>query len=630
MLFLVLGLMLLHGSAAQHDKDLYSFVTLPEVRALKFEIEHIDRERQQPGYWFVAPYGQIDPEASTHRYTQYQIGPYIYDNDGMLIWAGSPMYDNRNVFDFKANWNIDDDPHLSFIIQHDNQVKGSGMILNTNYEIEHEVDVVNDLEAFNMHEFNILDGGKTALACTYRTQTISFADFGRPNEESWAQTGGFVELDVDSARVLFEWDSRDQISVLESAVLSSKSAALGPPGTDYVHINAVDKNEAGDYIISMRFTNTIYLISGTDGHIMWRLGGKESDFNMDFTFHKQHDVKFIESHGTHHVISLMNNGADEGYADESISAALYIDIDETAMTARVIQRIERPDGGLTRLRGNVQQLPNLNTFIGWSQWGYHSEHAPNGDLLMWAKFSSERFSSYRSYKFDWVGRPNTPPDVVSSVYGTNDEDVLTIIHVSWNGATDIAGWNFYARPYDMGENVFIGHTEKSDFETMYLADGFMDWVSAEAVDSEGNVLGTSDLHRTNTPDNWQAVGFDGTSLPSPDDPSILYVTDETDDAADSSTASVGTNVKSQEAVYSDTKEVAKAVYKAYEILRGVEGFVVLAILAGCVYAAVVGVRKCLRRRRQVRSYKNVPTEEGGEAGENIPVEEIPLRRNSNG
>lgn len=540
------------------------------------------------------------------------------------------MYDNRNVFDFKANWNIDDDPHLSFIIQHDNQVKGSGMILSTNYEIEHEVDVVNDLEAFNMHEFNILDGGKTALACTYRTQTISFADFGRPGEESWAQTGGFVELDVDSANVLFEWDSRDQISVLESAVLSSSSPALGPPGTDYVHINAVDKNEAGDYIISMRFTNTIYLISGADGHIMWRLGGKESDFDMDFTFHKQHDVKFIESHGTRHVISLMNNGADEGYADEFVSAALYIDVDATAMTARVIQRIERPDGGLTRLRGNVQQLPNQNTFIGWSQWGYHSEHAPNGDLLMWAKFSSERFSSYRSYKFDWVGRPNTTPDVVSSVYGTNNEDVLTIIHVSWNGATDIARWNFYARAYDKGENVFIGHTEKSDFETMYLAEGFMDWVSAEAVDSEGNVLGTSDLHRTNKPDSWEAVGFEGTSPPSPDDPSILFVTDETQDAADSSNASVGMNIKSQEAVYSDTKEVAKAVYKAYEILRGFEAFVVLAILAGCVYAAVAGVRRYLRRRRQVRSYKNVPTEEGGEAGENIPVEEVPLRRNSDG
>jgi hypothetical protein len=56
---------------------------LPEVRALKFDIVHVDRERQLPGYWFVAPYGQIEPETPTHKYEQYQIGPYIYDNDGV-------------------------------------------------------------------------------------------------------------------------------------------------------------------------------------------------------------------------------------------------------------------------------------------------------------------------------------------------------------------------------------------------------------------------------------------------------------------------------------------------------------------------------------------------------------------
>ncbi|KAJ5641777.1 hypothetical protein N7490_005777 [Penicillium lividum] len=647
-MLLTLGLMFLHGSVAQHDSDLLSFVTLPEVRALKFQIEHIDRERQQPGYWFVAPYGQIDPEASTHRYTQYQVGPYIYDNEGMLIWAGSPMYDNRNVFDFKANWNIDDQPHLSFIVQHDDHAKGSGMILNSHYEVEHEVGVVNDIQFFNMHEFNIMDGGKTALACSYRTQTISLADFGRPNEETWAQTGGFVELDVNSADVLFEWDSRDQIAIHESAVYHPWDAPLNAPGTDYVHINAVDKNEAGDYIISLRFTNTIYMISGVDGHIMWRLGGEESDFDMDFTFHKQHDVKFIESHDTHHIISLMNNGADEAFANERTSSALYVDLDTTTMQARLIQRINRPDGGLTRLRGNVQQLPNKNTFVGWSQWGYHSEHAPNGDLLMWAKFASERYSSYRSYKFDWIGRPNTPPDVVSSVYGTNTKDVLTIIHVSWNGATDIARWNFYARAHEEGENVLIGHTEKSNFETMYLADGYMDWVSAEAVDGEGNVLGISRLQRTNRPDNWHAVGFEGVS-PSPDDPTILYLQGEADGvdkvdnsnavdnskviddskAVDDSKTSTNARIKSDDAIYAETKEVAKAVYKAYDILRVVEGFIVLILLTGFVGVAVLCVLRTLRRRR-VRSYKNIPSEEGGEEEENIPVEELPLHRNSNG
>lgn len=51
---------------------------------MKWNVTHIDRERQAPGYWFVAPYGQINPEAPTQKYQQYQVGPYIYDNDG--VW----------------------------------------------------------------------------------------------------------------------------------------------------------------------------------------------------------------------------------------------------------------------------------------------------------------------------------------------------------------------------------------------------------------------------------------------------------------------------------------------------------------------------------------------------------------
>jgi hypothetical protein len=56
---------------------------LPEVRAPRFEVTHVDRDRQLPGYWFIAPYGQINPEEPTQKYMQYQVGPYIYDNEGV-------------------------------------------------------------------------------------------------------------------------------------------------------------------------------------------------------------------------------------------------------------------------------------------------------------------------------------------------------------------------------------------------------------------------------------------------------------------------------------------------------------------------------------------------------------------
>ncbi|EAU34729.1 conserved hypothetical protein [Aspergillus terreus NIH2624] len=592
---------------AEPDNDLMSFVTLPEVRALKFNVAYYDREAVSPGYWFVAPYGVIDPEAPTKQWKPCQVGPYIYDADGSLVWAGSCMFDNRNVFDFKAVHNIDDQPHLSFILQHayhdDGKDKGLGYILDQHYEPENAVRVTNDLSSFNMHDFNILDGGKTALACAYRNEFVDLGDLGRPEEYGWIVAGGFVEMDTATGEVLFEWSSLGQIPIHESVKVLPNSPPAGEPGWDYVHVNSIDKNAAGDYLLSARFTNTIYLISGDDGHIIWRLGGKSSDFIMDFTFSKQHHARFVESTANRTVISFLNNASDELEQGEDTSAALFVELNTTAspMTARLLNRYNRPDGSLTRLRGSVQTLPNGNVFVGWSERGFQSEHSPDGKVLMQASFASTRFSTYRSYKFPFVGRPLTPPDVVASVYGTEEADLTTIFHVSWNGATDVATWNFYARVARDGVPVFVGNTTKLDFETMYIADGYLDWVSVEAVDRDGNVLGTSNVHRTETPGNWRLAGFQGDLKPTPDDPSILY--------GKKTAAAEVEDVEDPVDEYSQAKEAAKAVYKAYEVLRGVGGLLISVSILCSVGGLLAGAYWYLRRRR-MQAYLEVPSEEG--------------------
>lgn len=557
----------------------------------------------------------------------------------MLIWAGSPTWQNQNVFDFRPVHDLaaDKDTHMSMIVnwETDGLLKGKGVMMNKHYHVENEVNVLDDQHDFNMHEFNILPGGKTAVACTYHSREINMEDFGRPTENSWIISGGFVEMDMETSEVLVQWESYDHIPLHESNMFHAWDSPQDYPGWDYVHINAVDKNEAGDYLISLRFTDTIYGISGEDGRIIWRLGGLESDFDMDFTFSKQHDVKFVSSNGTHHVISMLNNASDERGNDENISSALFIEVDTVAMTARVINRIIRPDSALTRLRGSVSTLANGNIFAGWSEFGYQSEHAPNGDVLMTARFASDRYSTYRAYKSDFVGRPTTPPDVVASVYGTSDEDITTIIYVSWNGATDVVGYNFYAQAYDRGDAVKIGHAKKSDFETMYIVDGYMDWITAEALDVDGKVMSTSSVARSGIPENWKAVGFLGESGPTPDDPSIIVSvnkgsdsgdktvtdTDSADsmDGVDMSDDTSSDTVDHSHTSYADAKEVAKAVYKAYEVIRSVGGILIL-ILASCtIGGALYGVWRMLQNRKR-RSYQHVPSEEGA------PVEEIHLRQ----
>ncbi|KAB8247978.1 hypothetical protein BDV35DRAFT_391551 [Aspergillus flavus] len=81
----LLQLVLTAFAQSSADDDLMSFVTLPGVRALKYEVYYKDRDRVSPGYWFVAPYGKIDPEPASQQYKPYQIGPYIYDGDGACL-----------------------------------------------------------------------------------------------------------------------------------------------------------------------------------------------------------------------------------------------------------------------------------------------------------------------------------------------------------------------------------------------------------------------------------------------------------------------------------------------------------------------------------------------------------------
>lgn len=58
-------------------------VQLPDVRAVKFDITYLDRDRVAPGYWFISPYLHIAPDEPTSLYEQYQVGPHIYDQDGV-------------------------------------------------------------------------------------------------------------------------------------------------------------------------------------------------------------------------------------------------------------------------------------------------------------------------------------------------------------------------------------------------------------------------------------------------------------------------------------------------------------------------------------------------------------------
>lgn len=272
------------------------------------------------------------------------------------------------------------------------------------------------------------------------------------------------------------------------------------------HPNSIDKTLDGDYLVSGRHTDTVYKVSGKDGHIIWRLGGKMSDFGQgDWTFSRQHNARIHDQNATHLVLSILDNASamDGQEPTYKSSRGLLLAVDEESMTVTIVKQIDHPDGegSYSPQRGNYQRLPDGNIFMGWSEMGIQSEHAPDGTILMHARMTAEWLGSYRSLKFNFTGHPSEKPAVHSVAYKTDDDDAgssVTVVHVSWNGATEVAFWNMYKTTKEGDTKELVRSIERTGFESIIEYNGFASFILLEAVGKHGETLGESEITATIT------------------------------------------------------------------------------------------------------------------------------------
>lgn len=255
--------------------------------------------------------------------------------------------------------------------------------------------------------------------------------------------------------------------------------------------------------VSARYTDCIFKISGQDGSILWRLGGTKSSFQLDgFNFSRQHDAQWRSFNDDVEVITFLDNAADntEPGQTSDVSSGLLVELDKRTMKARVLKRWNRPDGQLSRLRGNMQNLPGGNVLLCWSGNAYMTEHSADGEVLAEAQFTSDRFVTYRAYKFNFTGMPaEAKPALKAIAHGATREMSSTVIYTSWNGATNVASWRYYCK----GDSEAIGETARTGFETTFYVSGCeCEEVFAEAVDKDDIVLGTSLPSAIEIPKHW--------------------------------------------------------------------------------------------------------------------------------
>lgn len=258
------------------------------------------------------------------------------------------------------------------------------------------------------------------------------------------------------------------------------------------HSNSIDKLPDGDYLMSARHGYALYKISAKDGSIVWRLGGKNSDFKMaeGTHFSAQHDARCIFQNETHMTITMMDNavGIYEGWTSNSNSRGLMLSVNTQDMTATEIAHFDHPGGlgSFAHERGNVQVLPNGNAFVSWTDGCLHSEYTADGRLIAEAQFPAG-LKTYRSYKFPWIGLPVAKPKLYSEVV-SNDGQLTTVVYISWNGDTAAGKWNLYRTDASGEMTEFLNTTARTGFETSITYEGHIPFVKVDAENSNGEPL----------------------------------------------------------------------------------------------------------------------------------------------
>ncbi len=265
---------------------------------------------------------------------------------------------------------------------------------------------------------------------------------------------------------------------------------------DYFHLNSVDRDSEHNYLVSGCHTSTIYKINGSSGDVIWRLGGKHSNFTLgtDVKFSLQNHARFISrsKDGQSEIISLFdNNRFQTGHL--SVSRGKIISLDTQTWTATLLQDFPNPNNSFSFSQGNTQILPNGNAFINWGSAGSITEFSPDGHVLFHAYLKGGELldnsdvQSYRGFKFNWTGRPYEEPAVVALKHGES-----TMVYVSWNGDTETKSWKFYGINR-VGEKILLGEEERTGFETGYYVKSGGDWVGflTEANGVDGKALRTS-------------------------------------------------------------------------------------------------------------------------------------------
>jgi len=422
------------------------------------------------GHVFVAPFSLTGD-------TTRQFGGLIVDDTGEPIWF-HPTPPARTVMNLRVQ-KFRGNPVLTWYEGRTPPAYGGVFVVgDSNYR---EIARVKGAHGFqgDVHEFVITSRG-TALIAIYSEVAADLTAFGGPSDGRVVE-GIVQELALPSGKLLFEWHSLQHVPLEESY----RTAETPQGNVDYLHLNSIAVDVDGNLLVSARHTSTVYKLDRRSGRIIWRLGGKDSDFQLGSgaRFDFQHDARG-HADGT---LTLFDNGATGtgAAAAEPFSRAIALALDTTAKTATLVAEYVPTRPRLTVAMGNLETLPDGGAFVGWGTDGSFSEIGPDGTTRLDAHFDAG-IATYRAFRSAWQGRPLTTPALAVA----KNTDGTSSAHASWNGATEVVSWQLRAGSSPRLQKR-AATAPRAGFETAIAIPPSARYISVVAADASGRVLGTS-------------------------------------------------------------------------------------------------------------------------------------------
>jgi Arylsulfotransferase (ASST) len=253
--------------------------------------------------------------------------------------------------------------------------------------------------ATDSHDLQELPNGDLLLVTYVPRDHVDISSLGGPSDATVVD-GEIQEVDPQG-NVVWSWNSADHIALSESqrwAGLIATSPVMLPDGRtayDIVHLNSIDPVGDDRVLVSLGYTDALYMVDRSTGDIIWKLGGTSRPESLDIVGDPYASADF----GLQHDGRVLPDGTvtvhDDGVNRMRPPRAVRYQIDESAGTATLMESIGDPDVLGAFCCGSARREADGSWFIDWGSNPIIGEYQPDGTPIFRMRFAPGSFS-YRA------------------------------------------------------------------------------------------------------------------------------------------------------------------------------------------------------------------------------------------